>query len=619
VTPGASRLCSAALLAAAALCLFAADADAGTSVVLALPSSASPTLLGASSDGEDIAYLAVPAAGGGGGERELHWYDLRTEEDLTVGSVAETDIGQISAEGRHLVFSAWSSGPPGAGLVAGTVYEATIGEEGHVTYEQVSPTATTYPGGGLETQYRFPTSNSDGSLVAYEDLNGHDYVWSQATHTATQVASGGPAILSSDGSVLGVPTGAEGSLVEYSVPGGTVLRSFDATPTVNQVHLYGLSADGSYGVGFGYGTEAQTGYAYLDFPKGTIHVIPNSFDGQCTGSNHSPVAISEDGKSVAFGSLATGLSPDPAGGSLGYFSYEPESEVVTNHSGAYAGPPPSGGCPSVAMSGDGQTMYFVSNVEPSLTSGWIAGTVTDEAGSPVSNAQVTFYEAGAPVATAVTRADGSYVSQGLPAGSYEVGFSTSSEVGNYASQYFSGMPSLAAAEPVQVTAGAVSREVNAHLAPDGQITGTVTGAATSAPLEFSAAGTSALGGSTTPRTADASLTDEAYIYETAISGSGGGTPPTNAAPPSISGEARQGLTLTEAHGQWLNEPTSYSYQWQQCDGYGADSSPSPKPRLAHRRSKCRKGFKKKVVKGKEKCAKGKHRRELQGQPRRAGL
>ena len=47
----------------------------------------------------------------------------------------------------------------------------------------------------------------------------------------------------------------------------------------------------------------------------------------------------------------------------------------------------------------------------------------------------------------------------------------------------------------------------------------------------------------------------------------------NEAPPTISGEARQGQTLTEAHGKWSNSPTAYTYQWQQCDGLGNSCLP----------------------------------------------
>src|SRR5207249_1337986 len=44
--------------------------------------------------------------------------------------------------------------------------------------------------------------------------------------------------------------------------------------------------------------------------------------------------------------------------------------------------------------------------------------------------------------------------------------------------------------------------------------------------------------------------------------------PVTTGPPTITGTAQQGQTLTEQHGSWANEPTSYTYQWQQCDGSG---------------------------------------------------
>ena len=37
-------------------------------------------------------------------------------------------------------------------------------------------------------------------------------------------------------------------------------------------------------------------------------------------------------------------------------------------------------------------------------------------------------------------------------------------------------------------------------------------------------------------------------------------PPVNMAPPTISGSLTEGQFLTEAHGTWTNDPTSYSYQ-----------------------------------------------------------
>src|SRR5205823_5634325 len=47
-----------------------------------------------------------------------------------------------------------------------------------------------------------------------------------------------------------------------------------------------------------------------------------------------------------------------------------------------------------------------------------------------------------------------------------------------------------------------------------------------------------------------------------------GAAPSNETPPTITGEARQGQTLSEVHGTWTNNPTSYTYQWLQCDSAG---------------------------------------------------
>jgi Regulator of chromosome condensation (RCC1) repeat len=46
------------------------------------------------------------------------------------------------------------------------------------------------------------------------------------------------------------------------------------------------------------------------------------------------------------------------------------------------------------------------------------------------------------------------------------------------------------------------------------------------------------------------------------------SPPSNTAPPTISGTAQQGQTLSESHGSWTNNPTSYVYQWLQCNALG---------------------------------------------------
>jgi WD40 repeat protein len=45
--------------------------------------------------------------------------------------------------------------------------------------------------------------------------------------------------------------------------------------------------------------------------------------------------------------------------------------------------------------------------------------------------------------------------------------------------------------------------------------------------------------------------------------------PSNSSPPTISGTAQEGMTLTAAPGSWSEEPTSYKYKWRRCDTQGA--------------------------------------------------
>ncbi len=109
--------------------------------------------------------------------------------------------------------------------------------------------------------------------------------------------------------------------------------------------------------------------------------------------------------------------------------------------------------------------------------GKIAGRVTNSAGAPVADVSVEAYTGEFEFiadASALTNANGEYVVEGLPEGTYKVGFSPSGS--NYLSQYYNGQETFSAATPVLVSAGTTTLGINVTLVEGGRISGTVTDA-----------------------------------------------------------------------------------------------------------------------------------------------
>jgi hypothetical protein len=105
-------------------------------------------------------------------------------------------------------------------------------------------------------------------------------------------------------------------------------------------------------------------------------------------------------------------------------------------------------------------------------------------GAPVEHAIACAWSviSTAPGGCAQTRADGTYVLSGLPAGEYKVSFTPTSSTYNLLGQFYDHEPSFAQADPFSVSGGATKMGIDADLEPGAEIQGTVYSAASGSPL-----------------------------------------------------------------------------------------------------------------------------------------
>lgn len=117
--------------------------------------------------------------------------------------------------------------------------------------------------------------------------------------------------------------------------------------------------------------------------------------------------------------------------------------------------------------------------------GMIEGSVTHAAGLPVAGYLVcafAFTAGGEAGRCSRTASGGAYVIRGLPTEEYKVEFTSEDEF-NYLNQYWQGSGDYFDWDPVAVTAGATTTGIDAELEPGVEISGTVREAGTGQPLE----------------------------------------------------------------------------------------------------------------------------------------
>lgn len=249
----------------------------------------------------------------------------------------------------------------------------------------------------------------------------------------------------------------------------------------------------------------------------------------------------------------------------------------------------------------------VSGIDAALAEGGrLGGRVTSaSSGAPISGIEVCAEPLGEHVdGCAVTNPVGEYTIVGLSADRYRVQFIPPAGV-EFLEQYFDAEPGILQADPVKVTVGQLTPNVNATLLEGGQIGGTVTDAISHAPVAdvsactFATLGNEDIGGCAETDTSGHYLirrvptgvytirffTPEGYAPRWYTGGACGRD--------AVEVTVRAGA-LTGGIDVGLLKSGVVEYPVPACESH---PEPPPKPK------KCRKGFKRKKVKGKQHCVK----------------
>jgi hypothetical protein len=240
--------------------------------------------------------------------------------------------------------------------------------------------------------------------------------------------------------------------------------------------------------------------------------------------------------------------------------------------------------------------------------GWIEGTVTTAgSGEPLMGIRVCAEKTA--ISCGATGPDGKYRLVGLPTGDYVVVFERGRF--NYVSKVYGESGSGSPLPEIDVTAGHGTTGIDAQLQAGAEVRGTVTSEATGQPLSSVGVNPIARSGNGLFNAGTYTDFEGHYLlrglrpgeYELEFNAhsseyspqfydgrNGGespdpislgegtrrlgvdaaltGPPSAELSPPTISGEAREGKTLTEGHGSWSGEPTSYEYRWLRCEPGG---------------------------------------------------
>jgi trimeric autotransporter adhesin len=456
---------------------------------------------------------------------------------------------------------------PAQAVLRGDRLTIRIDDRGALYPLKVDPLmkGATLTGAGAVASDQFGTAVAEsGSLLAVgargtNSFAGAVYVfvkpatgWANANQTAVLTASGG---------------GNEAELGDAVAVSGTTV--FASAPNANS------------GVGAVYAfNEPKTGWAN-ETQSGTL----TGSAGQATGFGVSlaasanavavgaPYANDDAGQVSVFDEPSTGWTSEGPSATL-----NPPGSLTFGDSIAISGSTLAVGAPSTTVgANDSQGAVYEYTAG---TGGWTSGTTPVRLVAPAGSADD---DLGISVAAA---GNGEDIAAGAP---YSSDGTSSSDVGeelvfSEPGTAWSASAAAAALTPTGEVAGTFLG-MSVALSDDGTIAYADTSEGSDGIYRFPEPTSGWSGESESPALtgADASsfglsVGDGGDVFETGNSANqivvyNDPTKPLSTAPPSISGQAVVGQTLTEAHGSWTPAPTGYIYQWEDCNAAAAGCVP----------------------------------------------
>ena len=357
-----------------------------------------------------------------------------------------------------------------AGLRPG-VYRLQFGATGSYLSECWDDTATL-------------SAATDITVLAGQDAGGKDAVLVTAGHVTGTVTSDGVSPI-------------EGlDVVAYADNGSSGWMVCGSTTT---------AVDGTYDIG---GLSGGSYRLWFSDPSDTF--IPQFYGGASTFESASPVPVSAGSTASGYdvvlqragaisGAVRSDASAPIAGANVAVWAsdgaggWDWSSSAITGPDGTYEAPGLRPGIYRVGFShGDYLTEYWndaadVASAQNVVVAGGateagvnatlavsasISGTVTSDGSTGIESVYVAVYRSGVWAGNAYTGADGTYAVTGLRPGSYHVEFSAGA-VG-YTSEWYSDARWRSGAETITVAAGESVSGIDAILAENGFIAGTVT-------------------------------------------------------------------------------------------------------------------------------------------------